>query len=168
MTTATRPPATRPTTSTTRPTTAARKPAPRKTATHKTETTLKAELSPVESLIVETALGEEALRLGPDGVLARIQELTRERQKLYAKTAAHPILAPTYAPRIRAVAAELEMLWELHRRQRATRRVQMERALNVSIEVEPKDERDESDFEDDEDHDERTPRRRAHPGRGAA
>lgn len=157
--------ATRSTTATARPT-AARKPAPRKSAAHKTDT-LKAELSPVESLIVETALGEEALRLGPDGVLARIQELTRERQKLYAKTAAHPILAPTYAPRIRAVAAELEMLWELHRRQRATRRVQMERALNVSMEVQPEDERDESDFEDD-DGDDRAPRRRTHPGRGAA
>ena len=130
---------------------------------------LKAELSPVEALVVETALGEEALRLGPDGVLARIQQLTRERQKLYAKTAAHPILAPTYAPRIRAVAAELEMLWELHRRQRATRRVQMERALNVSIEVEPEDERRESDlFEDDDDRYERAPRRRSRPGRGAA
>ena len=139
------------------------------TATNKAET-LKAELSPVESLIVETALGEEALRLGPDGVLARIQELTRERQKLYAKTAAHPILAPTYAPRIRAVAAELEMLWELHRRQRATRRVQMERALNVSSEVRPEDERNERDFEDDErdERDERTTRRRSSSGRGAA
>ena len=154
MTTATRP-------------TAARKPAPRKTAAQPTAT-LKAELSPVESLLVETAMAEEALRLGPDGVLARIQQLTRERQKLYAKTAAHPILAPTYAPRIRAVAAELELLWELHRRQRATRRVQMERALNVSIEVEPEDERRDSDAEDDDERDERIARRRSRPGRGAA
>lgn len=140
-------------------TTAAAQPATRKT-----------ELSPVEALVVETALGEEALRLGPDGLLARIQELTRERQKLYTKTAAHPILAPTYAPRIRAVAAELELLWELHRRQRATRRVQMERALNVSTEVEPEDERREHDFEDDERDDryDRAPRRRSRTGRGAA
>lgn len=129
--------------------------------------TRKSELSPVEALVVETALGEEALRLGPDGLLARIQELTRERQKLYAKTAAHPILAPTYAPRIRAVAAELEMLWELHRRQRATRRVQMERALNVSIEVEPEDERRDDDDERD-DRDVRIARRRGRSGRGAA
>lgn len=158
------------TTATRSPTPAARKPAPRKTAARTTET-LKAELSPVESLIVETALGDEALRLGPDGVLARIQQLTRERQKLYAKTAAHPILAPTYAPRIRAVAAELDLLWELHRRQRATRRVQIERVFNVSSQVEPEDERHERDFEDDDDRydrDERASRRRTRPGRGAA
>src|SRR5262249_55408384 len=93
--------------------------------------TRKTELSPLEAIVVETALGEEALRLGRQGVLARIQQLTKERQKLYAKTAAHPILAPTYAPRIRALAAELELLWELHRRQRASRRMQMERALHV-------------------------------------
>ncbi len=138
---------------------AAPKPAARKT-----------ELSPVETLVVESALGEEALRLGPDGLLARIQELTRERQKLYTKTAAHPILAPTYAPRIRAVAAELELLWELHRRQRATRRVQMERALNVSIEVEPEDERreDDDDRDDRDDRDVRITRRRTRSGRGAA
>lgn len=160
MTTATRPTATRPTTT--------RKPAPRTTTAPQKPDALKAELSPVESLIVETALGDEALRLGPDGVLARIQQLTRERQKLYAKTAAHPILAPTYAPRIRAVAAELEMLWELHRRQRATRRVQIEREFNVSSQVEPEDdERRESSFEDDE-REYRTPRRRSRPGRGAA
>jgi hypothetical protein len=156
--------ATRPTTTVARPA-AARKTTTRKPATHKSETH-KAELSPVESLIVETALGEEALRLGPDGVLARIQQLTRERQKLYAKTASHPILAPTYAPRIREVAAELELLWELHRRQRASRRVQMERALNVSSEVEPEDERRAHDFEDD-DRDERISRR-SRSGRGAA
>lgn len=153
MTTATKPPAARKTTT-------------GKAATHKPETR-KTELSPVEALVVETALGDEALRLGPDGVLARIQQLTRERQKLYTKTAAHPILAPTYAPRIRAVAAELELLWELHRRQRATRRVQMERALNVSIEVE--DERRERDLEDDDDErDARIERRRSRTGRGAA
>jgi hypothetical protein len=95
--------------------------------------TRKTELSPLESIVVETALGEEALRLGREGVLARIHQLTKERQKLYATTAAHPILAPTYAPRIRALAAELELLWELHRRQRASRRVQMERALHVTM-----------------------------------
>jgi hypothetical protein len=95
--------------------------------------TRKTELSPLEAIVVETALGEEALRLGREGVLARIQQLTKERQKLYAKTAAHPIMAPTYAPRIRALAAELELLWELHRRQRASRRVQLERALHVSM-----------------------------------
>ncbi len=157
MPTATRTPTRTPTRNTSR-TTAAPKPTTRKT-----------ELSPVEALVVETALGEEALRLGPDGLLARIQELTRERQKLYAKTAAHPILAPTYAPRIRAVAAELEMLWELHRRQRATRRVQMERALNVSIEVEPEDERREDDDERRERREryDRAPRR-SRSGWGAA
>lgn len=95
--------------------------------------TRKTELSPLEAIVVETALGEEALRLGREGVLARIQQLTKERQKLYAKTAAHPIMAPTYAPRIRALAAELELLWELHRRQRASRRVHLERALHVSM-----------------------------------
>jgi hypothetical protein len=134
--------------------------ATRKSTTRKTETrtteTRKTELSPVEALVVETALGEEALRLGPDGILARIQQLTHERQKLYTKTAAHPVLAPTYAPRIRAVAAELEMLWELHRRQRATRRVQMERAFNVCIEVE--EERRESGAAHDDERDERDER----------
>ncbi|MFI5272312.1 MAG: hypothetical protein ACHQ4H_04680 [Ktedonobacterales bacterium] len=102
----------------------------------------KTELSPLEAIVVETALGEEALRLGREGILARIHLLTKERQKLYSKTASHPSLAPTYAPRIRALAGELEMLWELHRRQRATRRVQMERALQVTSEADDDDQRD--------------------------
>ncbi len=66
--------------------------------------------------------------------MARIQLLTKERQKLYAKSAAHPLLAPANGPRIRAIAAEIELLWDLLRRERATRRVQLERALNVIAE----------------------------------
>ena len=112
--------------------------------------TRKRELSPLEAIVVERTLGEEALGNSRDGVLARIQQLTKERQALYSKAAAHPILAPSYGPRIRALAAEIERLWELLRRQRATRRVQLERALNVSVDDD--DERDE-DREGDEDHD---------------
>jgi hypothetical protein len=65
------------------------------------------------------------------GALARIQMLTKERQKLYAKSAAHPFQAPTNRVRIMAISAEIEMLWEALRRERASRRTQMERALNV-------------------------------------
>jgi hypothetical protein len=113
--------------------------------------TRKRELSPLEAILVERTLGEEALENGCDGVLARIQQLTKERQALYSKAAAHPILAPTYGPRIRALAAEIERLWELLRRQRATRRVQLERALNVCSDDDDEgaDERE----SDDESHD---------------
>ena len=112
--------------------------------------TRKRELSPLEAILVERTLGEEALDNGRDGVLARIQQLTKERQALYSKAAAHPILAPTYGPRIRALAAEIERLWELLRRQRATRRAQLERALNVSSDDDEDGDERESD---DEGHD---------------
>ncbi|HEX8994460.1 MAG TPA: hypothetical protein VF812_00360 [Ktedonobacterales bacterium] len=91
----------------------------------------KTELSPVEALVVERRLHEEARSSTSGGVLARIQMLTKERQKLYAKSAAHPFLAPTNRVRIMAISAEIEMLWEALRRERASRRTQMERALNV-------------------------------------
>ncbi len=94
-------------------------------------TTRKTELSPLEAIIVELALGDDARKNPRDGALARIQQLTKERQRLYSKSAAHPILAPANGARIRAITAEIDMLWELLRRERATRRVQMERALNV-------------------------------------
>ncbi len=91
----------------------------------------KTELSPLEAIIVELALGDEARKNPRDGALARIQQVTKERQRLYSKSAAHPILASANGARIRAMTAEIDMLWELLRRERATRRVEMERALNV-------------------------------------
>ncbi len=92
----------------------------------------KTELSPVEALIVERRLHEEARGAAAGGALARIQALTKERQKLYAKSAAHPFLAPANRVRILAISAEIELLWEALRRERAVRRNQMERALNVT------------------------------------
>ena len=93
--------------------------------------TRKTELSPLEAIVVEGTLGEEARKNAQNGALARIQQLTRERQKLYARAVGRPMLGPANAARIRAISAEIEMLWELLRRERATRRVQLERALNV-------------------------------------
>ena len=93
--------------------------------------TRKTELSPLEAIVVEGTLGAEARRSGQNGALARIQQLTRERQKLYARSVGRPMMGPANAARIRAISAEIEMLWELLRRERATRRVQIERALNV-------------------------------------
>jgi hypothetical protein len=93
--------------------------------------TRKTELSPLEAIVIENALGEEARKDAQEGALARIQRLTRERQKLYSLSAAHPFLAPTHGSRIREIAAEIEILWEKLRRERASRRVAMERALNV-------------------------------------
>lgn len=93
--------------------------------------TRKTELSPLEAIVVEGTLGEEARKNAQTGALARIQQLTRERQKLYARAVGRPMLGPANAARIRAISAEIEMLWELLRRERATRRVQLERALNV-------------------------------------
>jgi Protein of unknown function (DUF2630) len=91
----------------------------------------KTELSPLEAIVVEGTLGAEARRNAQSGTLARIQQLTRERQKLYARSVGRPMLGATNAARIRAISLEIEMLWELLRRERATRRVQIERALNV-------------------------------------
>jgi hypothetical protein len=91
----------------------------------------KTELSPLEAIVVEGTLGDEARRNAQNGTLARIQQLTRERQKLYARAIGRPMLGPANAARIRAISVEIEMLWELLRRERATRRVQIERALNV-------------------------------------
>lgn len=96
--------------------------------------TRKTELSPLEAIVVENSLGAYARNNTRDGTLARIQRLTRERQKLYAQSAAHPLLAPANGARIRAISAEIECLWETLRRERATRRVQIERALNVVCE----------------------------------
>jgi hypothetical protein len=93
--------------------------------------TRKTDLSPLETIVVENTLGDLARTGSRDGTLARIQQLTKERQKLYAKSAAHPLLAPANGARIRAIGAEIEALWDLLRRERATRRVQIERALNV-------------------------------------
>ena len=91
----------------------------------------KTELSPLEAIVVEGTLGDEARRNAQNGTLARIQQLTRERQKLYARSVGRPMMGPANAARIRAISIEIEMLWELLRRERATRRVQLERALNV-------------------------------------
>ncbi len=96
----------------------------------------KTELSPLESLVVERALGEEAHTRSANNPLPRIQALTQERQKLYAKSAAHPFLAPLNRARILAIGAEIDLLWEALRRQRASRRTQIEHALNVTAEDE--------------------------------
>jgi hypothetical protein len=94
----------------------------------------KTELSPVEALIVERALGDEARRNAQSGTLARIQLLTAERAQLYANSAAHPLLGPANGPRIRALSAEIDRLWILLRRERANRRNELERALHVEPE----------------------------------
>jgi hypothetical protein len=91
----------------------------------------KTELSPLEAIVVEGTLGDEARRNAQNGTLSRIQQLTRERQKLYARSIGRPMLGVANAARIRAISVEIEMLWELLRRERAARRVQIERALNV-------------------------------------
>ena len=106
----------------------------------------KTELSPLEAIVVEHALGDEARRSAnaAGGALARIQTLTKERQKLYAKSAAHPFLAPANRARIMAISAELEQLWEVLRRERASRRTQIERALNVVADDDDTSERNES------------------------
>lgn len=120
----------------------------------------KTELSPLESLVVERALGDEAHARSANNPLPRIQALTQERQRLYAKSAAHPFLAPMNRARILAIGAEIDLLWEALRRQRATRRTQIERALNVVAEDE--DERtDGDDRTDHDDHDEQLSARQA-------
>jgi hypothetical protein len=69
--------------------------------------------------------------------------LTAERQKLYAESASHPLLGPSNAARIKALGAEIDHLWNVLRRERAMRRVQLERALNVrSDDDDDDDERD--------------------------
>jgi hypothetical protein len=94
----------------------------------------KTELSPVESLIVERRLNDEARASSTGGALARIQALTKERQKLYARAASHPYQAYNNRARIVAISAEIEALWEALRRERAGRRAQIERSLNVDPE----------------------------------
>jgi hypothetical protein len=94
----------------------------------------KTELSPVEALIVERRIIDEARASSTSGALARIQALTKERQKLYAKAASHPYQALNNRARILAISAEIEALWEALRRQRAGRRAQIERSLNVEPE----------------------------------
>lgn len=94
----------------------------------------KTELSPVEALVVERRLNEEARASATGGALARIQSLTKERQKLYARAASHPYQAFNNRARILAISAEIEALWESLRRERAGRRAQIERALHVDPE----------------------------------
>ena len=109
--------------------------------------TRKTELSPLETIVVENTLGEEARRDTQEGALARIQRLTKERQKLYRFSASHPFLAATNGQRIRDIAAEIEILWETLRRERASRRIAIERALQVS------DETDDQQQEPENSHD---------------
>src|SRR5260221_11503693 len=94
------------------------------------------ELSPVEALIVERTLGEEARRDAHFGTLARIQQLTAERRQLYAQSAAHPILGPANGPRIRELSGEIDPLWIVLRRERARRRVEIEGPLKGEPEEE--------------------------------
>ena len=96
----------------------------------------KTELTPLEAIVVEGTLGEEARRNAQEGTLARIQRLTQERQLLYRKSAARPSQAYVHAARMRSIGEEIEQLWEQLRRERAKRRVQIERALNVIVEDE--------------------------------
>jgi hypothetical protein len=98
--------------------------------------TRKTELTPLEAIVVEGTLGEEARRDTREGTLARIEQLTQERQRLFRKSAARPLLASVNSARIRAIGEEIEHLWEQLRRERATRRTQIERALNVTVEDE--------------------------------
>ncbi|MBF6592184.1 MAG: DUF2630 family protein [Ktedonobacterales bacterium] len=99
-------------------------------------TARKTDLSPLEAIVIEGTLGDEARMSERSTTLTRIQQLTKERQKLYTKSAAHPFLAHANSARIRAIGAEIEQLWDVLRRERATRRVQIERALNVTHEDE--------------------------------
>ena len=115
--------------------------------------TRKTELSPLEAIVVEGTLGEEARKNAQNGALARIQHLTRERQKLYARSIGRPMMGPANAARIRAISVEIELLWEALRRERATRRVQLERALNV-VSEESNDNNDSSDSSDSSDDNE--------------
>jgi hypothetical protein len=94
----------------------------------------KTELTPLEAIVVEGTLGEEARRDTREGTLAHIQLLTAERQALYRRSAARPARAYINAARIRAIGEEIEQLWEQLRIERAMRRVQIERALNVTDE----------------------------------
>lgn len=94
----------------------------------------KTELSPVEALVVERRLNDEARASSANGALARIQALTKERQRLYARAASHPYQALANRARVMAISAEIEALWEALRRQRAGRRAQIERALHVEPE----------------------------------
>ena len=91
----------------------------------------KTDLSPLEAIVVERTLGDEARLGGRNNVLARIQSLTKERQKLYARSAGRPLMGPANSLRIHEISAEIERLWELLRSERAQRRVEIERALNV-------------------------------------
>lgn len=110
--------------------------------------TRKTELSPLEAIVVERILGDEARRQGHGATLARIQSLTRERQQLYAKSSAHPFLAATNGARIRAISAEIEALWPVLRRERAARRTQIERALHVVAEDDDENNHDEREHDE--------------------
>lgn len=101
-----------------------------------TTTRRKTDLSTLEAIIVEHTLGVGTCADGQTTALARIHLLTRERAQLYAHSSAHPFSAPRNAQRIRAINAEIEALWEELRRERAQRRAQIERALNVTAEDE--------------------------------
>jgi hypothetical protein len=92
----------------------------------------KTDLSPLEAIVVERTLGDEARQSERTNTLACIQQLTKERQKLYARSATHPFAAVTNGARIRAISAQIEQLWDQLRRERAQRRTQLERALNVT------------------------------------
>jgi hypothetical protein len=99
----------------------------------------KTDLTPVEALLIERALGEEARVDSQSGTLARIQQLTAERGQLFSQSAANPLLGPTYGARIRELSGEIDRLWVHLRRERATRRAELERVLNVVPEDEEPD-----------------------------
>lgn len=95
-----------------------------------TRTSQRTELSPLESIILERTLTDIGRR-GPAGPLARVQRLTRERQRLYAECAEHPLLALDIVGQIQAISREIELQWQALRCERAGRRVRIERALRI-------------------------------------
>jgi len=94
------------------------------------------DLSPVEALLVERALGDEARRDAQSGTLARIQQLTAERAQLFAHSSTNPLFGPINGPRIRELSIEIDQLWITLRRERANRRSEIERALCIEPEEE--------------------------------
>lgn len=94
------------------------------------------DLSPVETLLVERTLGDEARRDAQSGTLAHIQQLTAQRAQLFAHSSTNPLFGPTNGARIRELSTEIEQLWITLRRERANRRAQIERALCIEPEEE--------------------------------
>src|SRR5690348_5206802 len=91
-------------------------------------TPTRTEPRPFEEMLIvstlESAHGHEAL-------MEQIHRLNQERTLLQARLARHPWSDREAAARIRAIATELEVCWTRVRRERATRRVQLEASLGI-------------------------------------